>query len=326
MNHKPYIKLLDIYYGAKCNLACNQCDTHSDIIRTRDDDPSLEEIFEGISLAQKHFEIDLYSVLGGEPLLYLDKIDQILTYIRQTDPNAKILFSTNGLLLSKKAEELAALMTKHSASLFVCNHFAGFDPVMTKNISQGVDKLVALLGMQKDRASIFFKELLGFDNKRNDPIMAQWVLENAANFSDEQSPDQYFHNEEIFVHFRPQYDFKKNHYLENGKPKPFKTNDPERSYKNGCSSVMCNFLINKKLYKCSALGTLDKLLKAHGSTDDPVWQKYRNYKPLDLERCTVDEVERFSNTKMCAISECDMCGTDNFLKTRETVIYIRQQD
>ena len=54
---QSYLKILDVFIGNKCNLACEQCDTRSDIIRTKDYDPSLEEIKEGIALAQKHFRI-----------------------------------------------------------------------------------------------------------------------------------------------------------------------------------------------------------------------------------------------------------------------------
>jgi hypothetical protein len=325
MSTSPYIKLLDIYYGARCNLACNQCDTRSDVIRGSNLDPELDNILEGISLAQEKFEIDIYSVIGGEPLLYLDKIDVIISYIRKSNPNAKIIFSTNGTLLLKKAEELSDLLLRHSVSLFVCNHFAGFDPIRTKNIAEGVDKLVSLIGLEKGDANAFFRSFIGFDNKRNDPYMGAWIKENEEYFFGDQPNDHYYHNNKIFVHFRPQYDFKKNHFIKDGKPKPFKTNDPDTSYKKGCSSVMCNFLVDKKLYKCAALGTLDKLLDFYNSKDDPDWQKYLNYKPLDLENCSQADVEKFSNSKFCSISECDMCGVDSFIKTKETVIYVHSR-
>ena len=43
---KRDIKILDIFYGNKCNLACNQCDTRSDHIRGKGvDDPEMTELF-----------------------------------------------------------------------------------------------------------------------------------------------------------------------------------------------------------------------------------------------------------------------------------------
>lgn len=322
---KPYIKLLDIYYGTRCNLACSQCDTRSDVIRDDETDPSIDSILDGVSLAQEKFEIDLYSVLGGEPLLYLDKIELIVSYIRKTDPQAKIQFSTNGVLLHKKTARLVELMKKYSVSLFVCNHFAGFDDVKTKNIADSVNKLAILLDMVEDDASKFFSNFIDFTNPRKDSYMESWIEANKDTFPREEPQEQYFHANNIFIHFRPQYDFKSNHYILNGKPKPFKTGNPALSYRSGCSSVMCNFLVNHKLYKCAALGTLEKLLDYYGSKDDPDWQKYLAYQPLDLKNCNSDQITAFSNSKYSCIDQCDMCGVDSFLKTRETVIHVHRR-
>lgn len=323
MIFKPYLKLLDIYYGAKCNLACQQCDTRSDVIRTSDDDPDIETIITGISLAKEKFDIELYSVLGGEPLLYLDKIETILKHIRQIDPLAKIQFSTNGTLLSKKIDQVAKIMIEYNCSLFVCNHFASFDKKMTDKISESVDHLVSKLNLTKGDANKFFKEFMNLDNPRKDPFFQKWITQNKEYFLGEQPNDHYFHNDEIFVHFRPQYDFKKNHYIKDGKPKPHMTNLPHVSFKQGCSSVMCSFLLGKKLYKCAALGTLKKFLEFYDSLDDPDWKKYLDYNYLDLETCSEGDAVKFSVGKFCAISECDMCSTGSFNRNKEMVIHVQ---
>ena len=320
---KPYLKLFDIYYGTKCNLACRQCDTRSDIDRTTKNDPHIDTILEGITLAKEKFDIDLYSFIGGEPLYYLDKIDVILTHVRKIDPTAKIQISTNGALLSKKLDEVVSIILKHNCSFFVCNHFAAFDERMTSKLTESVDKLVNILQLTKGDANKFLGEFLGLDNLRKDPYLDTWVSQNTEYFLGEQPTDHYYYNDNVFIHFRPQVDFKMNHYMINGKPKPFMTGTPEISYEKGCSSPMCSFLLDKKLYKCSALGTLQKFLEFHGSMDDPDWQKYLNYKPLDLETCTDDEVQNFHATKYCAVSECDMCGTSHFNRTREDVIHVQ---
>jgi organic radical activating enzyme len=322
---KPYLKLLDIYYGAKCNLSCNQCDTRSDVIRTADNDPNIETILEGITLAKEKFEIDLYSVLGGEPLLYLDKIDIILEHIRKIDPNAKIQFSTNGTLLSKKIDDVVSIMQKHNCGLFVCNHFAAFDVDMTARITDSVDYLVNRLGLSRGDANKFFKEFIQLDNPRKDPFFQKWIKQHEDYFLGEQPDDHYYHNGNIFVHFRPQYDFKKNHYMKDGKPKPHMTGLPHISFKEGCSSVLCNFLIDKKIYKCAALGTLKKFLEFHGSLDDPDWKKYLDYKCLDLETCSEGDAYKFSIGKFCAVAECDMCGTSSFKRTEEFVINVHSR-
>ena len=322
---KPYIKMFDIFYGTKCNLACRHCDTRSDIIRTTEQDPDIETILEGITLAKEKFDIDLYSFIGGEPLYYLDKIDIILTHIRKIDPDAKIQISTNGALLSKKLEEVANLMIKHETSFFVCNHYAAFDAKMTSKITESVNKLVSKLQMFEDDPNIFLSKLLRLDNPRNDPYLSTWIDQQGGYFLGEQPVDHYYRNDKIFLHFRPQTDFKMHHYMQNGKPVPFMTGDSNLSYKDGCSSPMCSFLVDKKIYKCSALGTLHKFLEFHGSLDDPNWQKYLNYKYLDLETCTDEEVLQFHSTKYCAISECDMCSTGHFNRTKEDVIHVHRR-
>lgn len=322
---KPYIKMFDIYYGTKCNLACRHCDTRSDIIRTTENDPHIDTILEGITLAKEKFDIDLYSFIGGEPLYYLDKINVILAHIRTIDPTAKIQVSTNGALLSKKIDEVVDMMTTYQTSLFVCNHFAAFDPVMTTKITNSVNELVSRLGMERDDPNVFLSRLLELDNPRKDPYLDTWLSEQGEYFLGEQPVDNYYRNDKIFVHFRPQTDFKMHHYMQNGKPKPYMTGDSALSYKDGCSSPMCSFMVDKRLYKCSALGTLERFLEFHGSTDDPDWQKYRNYKYLDLETCTDEEVLQFHSTKYCAISECDMCSTGHFDRTREDVIHVHRR-
>jgi hypothetical protein len=140
------------------------------------------------------------------------------------------------------------------------------------------------------------------------------------------SSDLVYTNGIFHVWFRDQEYFQSSYYFNNdNKPKPFMTDNPEKSYLNGCCSLMCSFLYNKRLYKCAALGTLRNFLKHHDSLEDIDWQKYLNYKPLDLETCTIEESTKFSNTKYNSISECDMCpaSSQNFRKTEDKVLPIK---
>lgn len=319
---KPYLKLLDIYYGAKCNLSCVQCDSGSDVIRTDEQDPELENIFDGIRLAREKFEIEIYSLIGGEPLLYLDKVYKIVEYIRSYDPNTTIVVSTNGTLLSKKIDQLSEMMQQFNCSVMVCNHFSAFDQNMTTRITDSVNKLVSKLDLVKGDSNEFFKEFIKLDNPKKDPYWAKWIDERKEYFLGEQPQDDYYHNDRFFLHFRPQNDFKKHYVVNNGKIKPHMTGSPHISYKHGCSSPMCSFLIDKKLYKCAALGTLKKFLEFHDGLDDPDWQKYLNYKYLDLETCSEGDVAKFHVGKYVAVAECDMCGTNSFKRTKEDVIRV----
>ena len=68
------IKILDVFYGNKCQLACAHCDTRSDYIRNGEFDPTLENILESVTLASEQFNVECWSVLGGEPFLYKDTV------------------------------------------------------------------------------------------------------------------------------------------------------------------------------------------------------------------------------------------------------------
>lgn len=303
------LKILDVFIGGKCNLFCHQCDTRSDVIRTTEYDQSTSTIIEGIKLAQEKFKIETYSMLGGEPLMYLDQIKEIIAYIKQTDPTAYIIIPTNGTLLHKHKTELSKLLLKNNVSLFVCNHFAGFEnnTLSNKVVSSALEFCKELNLVEADVIE-FNKQLSGID-----------VLEK-ENFT---GKEYVFTNGKMHVWIRDQAEFHSHYHLTPSGPKPFASNNPEESYKEGCCSPMCSFLFEKKLYKCAALGTLFRFLKHHNQLDDPDWQKYLSYKPLDLSTALPEEVKLFSDTKLKAIAECDMCpssGKHIFVKTEEKVI------
>lgn len=308
------LKILDVFIGGKCNLACYQCDTRSDVIRSGEYDQSTETIIEGIRLAQQHFKIEMYSMLGGEPLMYLSQVKEIVTYIRATDPQAYIIIPTNGTLLHKNRPELTDLLLNYNVSLFVCNHFAGFnDKKLSQRVIDSALDFAKELNLEQIDHVEFNRKLSGID------------VDSKENFTGE---EHVFTNGTMHLWIRNQEEFHSNYYMSNNVPKPFATNDPEGSYREGCCSPMCSFMFDKKLYKCAALGTLEKFLKFYNATEDPAWQKYLAYKPLDLVTATKEEVKDFSDTKLSAKPECDMCPNTNehiFVKTEEKVINFHER-
>lgn len=320
----PYIKILDIFYGGKCNLACHQCETRSDVHDDTDVDPSIDEIMQGLQSAKQRFEIDTYGLIGGEPLLYLDKIEQIAKTVRQQDKDKILLCTTNGLLLDKKSSEVARLIDQYRISFCVSNHFAAFaDRSLSDRVEYNFQKLAEILGFVRQADDSLFKQILM--DSRLDPTSVFW-----KNLFENQNTDDWqvlYKKDDVFLYYNNQAEFKRNHWIDNqGKPKPFATNNPERSYHDGCSGPLCNLLVGTKLYKCSALANLKKLLKHHRALDDPEWKKYLDYVPLDLLDCTEQQVKRFSDTKFCAIDQCDMCSTGDdvwFTKTPDKVLKIK---
>lgn len=296
------LRILDIFIGNKCNLSCFQCDTRSDIVKSKSLDPSMESIKQGIVLAREHFTIEHYSLLGGEPLFYMDKITEIIAFIRSLDSTTPILLPTNGKMIDKKSDELAKLISQYNLTLMVCNHFSAFDDkTLSNELTTDVDKFINKMGLVESKSHLFF-----------DQIIEDGIYLNSAG--------------QISVFFRDQDYFQSHYYMDNNKPKPFASNDPDASYANGCCSPFCSFLRDGKLYKCAALATVRTLLAHHDNLDDPAWEKYLNYEPLDLTNCTQEQVADFSNTKYRSIKECDMCPSQSksFTKTKATVISIKE--
>lgn len=316
---KKEIKLIDIFYGNKCNLACNNCDTHSDVITTKELDPELENIKESIRLTFDHFEVDIWALLGGEPLLYLEKIEKIISYVRSLDPEKTLLMATNGTLISKNLDRLAYLITKYKIHLQVSDHYVNFkDKSKSEKIFQSVAKLASLLEIKKmtngkewweqvvdlESGGAEWQEHIriagaAWDNEKS------WIGDNFGIFYVGIGTFQTIHN-----------------YNEEGKPKPFNSPNPKDSYWNSCPGKFCSLLRDKKIYKCAALGTLESYLRVFDSLSDADWKKYLTYKPLDLENCTREEIDRFVGRLYCHIDECSMCPQNSIeiIKTEEQVL------
>ena len=314
------LKILDVFYGNKCNLTCVQCDTRSDIFRKGEHDPSLESIKEGVLLASKHFKIESYSLLGGEPLLNLPVVEEILKFIRSFDSTTTILLPTNGALISKHFDKLTELISQYRVYLVVCDHFAAFeDRSRSLAIFHAVTELATRIGIPETDPNQFHKNILNFKDPSSD--WQSWMRLHREDGAASDS-DKYWADETKGVLLYGQDMFFRHHYFDNLVPKPYAEGNPDASYLHGCCSPFCTYLYDKKLYKCGALGTLKRFLEYHDSVDDTAWQRYLAYKPLDLTQCTDQEVKNFSDSKFKSIPECDMCPSSakQYLKVPETVL------
>lgn len=310
---KREIKLLDIFYGNKCNLACSQCDARSDHIRKGTHDPDLDTIKESIYLAHTYFDVNIWGILGGEPIFYLDKIEEILAYVRSIDPYTTIMLATNGSLIDKHSNKVVELIKNYNVYLQVCNHFVAFeDQSYSQKVIRSTENLAKLLELEnKETTSLdwwnqvikmdqggqeWFEHMkrVGFNPDIFDIEERAWIGDNYG------------------IYYIESAEFKSiTRFDSDGKPKPFNSPDPEASYWNSCPSGFCSFLRDKRIYKCAALGTLETFLKIYNSTDDPDWQKYLNYKGLDLTICTDEDIDKFMKNIYCHIDECSMCPMNN---------------
>jgi len=324
----PSIKILDVFIGNICNLACQFCDTRSDTFRKGEYDTSLENVKESIDLAVKYFKIEHFSLLGGEPLLYKQKIIEILKHIRSFDKDTPINIATNGMLLSKNIDFIANIIEEYSVCIMVSDHVSKFkDKTKSNQILASVHELGKVLGYKQKDPIDWYNDYHDFKNKKQDPLFQAWLEKKQWQGRPGDEEDSIYYGDGNRGVVYVVYDwFYQNYYLdENNKPKPFNSHSADDSFINGCCSEFCSFLYDKKLYKCGALGTLKRFLTHHNVADDPEWQKYLAYKPVDLTNCTPQEVQRFSDTKHTCIKECTMCpATSSYqmIKTEEKVLPI----
>lgn len=252
--------------------------------------------------------------MGGELFLYWDKVEKIIIKIRQHFPNTKIGLATNGLLLPKYKDNVLTLCEKyHPCDIDITDHFTLFSKdVKAKKYHK---KLDAFLSDFIPATVVKWDNPKEYLEKHKDCDIDDWkrFLIKEQTYAATASTIKVFNSQE----FVPCY------YTEEGKIKPWATNDPAGSYANGCAMPYCHTLVDSKLYKCSWFVVLPQLLSAHNQLQDPDWQPYLNYQPVDLINPTQEQLTQFEKTSRCAVPLCDMCtnNPNNILKqTKENVL------
>lgn len=298
MTKKINLKIVDLFYGYKCNLACVGCNPGSDIIQHTDYDPSLDSILKSITdLSHRVETIENHiSLLGGEPFLYWEeRIIPIIRHIRQLFPTTTICLVTNGFYLHKFQQQLIDLLLEiNYIDVSITDHTRGFadDPVAVKYHTNLTNFL---------SHPIFFK-----------------IHDCHYGISDYK----------VNIHITPEpLIFKAQYKTVNNKRYPFATNDPMGSYKTGCTGNICNHLVDSKLYKCSKLAYIRDTLKETNQLDDPEWSKYLAYQPIDLTDTNNQPLlDEFETNLTSPIAECDMCpnrpviGITAILQTKDNVL------
>jgi len=90
-----------------------------------------------------------------------------------------------------------------------------------------------------------------------------------------------------------------------GNMKPY-DNNPKEAF-DICCQKWCPLFVDGKLYKCSTVGLLDRVLRDHGQLKDPDWQEFLNTGlPLD---CSDEELQDYVNNYRKPHTICKMCPT-----------------
>lgn len=331
---QPSIKILDIFYGGRCQLSCSQCDTRSNDIRKGEFDPTIESIYEGILLTKNKFDVEIFSLLGGEPLLYKDRVKNILEFIRNIDQKTLIFLPSNGELIGKNIDFLSEILVKYKVLLVVSDHFKLFkEQKRSLEIKKSINALSKNINLNKVDDSLFWTEIL-YQRPNDEGWKGYW--EEVKNYKNvnysakdnnvlSSTDNNLWWNGQFGIFLHDQISHLQHYYYKENKPKPFNSLDINKSYFANCPSCYCTFMLDKKLYKCAALGTLNHFLNKHGSLNDPDWNKFLSYKNLDLTKCTEEDIKNFSISKYKPVAECAMCPSNSneiFLK-EENVLPIK---
>jgi len=121
--------------------------------------------------------------------------------------------------------------------------------------------------------------------------------------------NKYFYQDRILdFEISKESHFMKTYKGEYGNMKPYNS-DPDSAFKI-CTQKICPLLENGKLYKCSSIGVLHKVLDDHNQLQDPDWQPYLN-SGLSLD-CSDEELQQWvDNYGQANSSLCSMCPTEN---------------
>lgn len=154
--------------------------------------------------------------------------------------------------------------------------------------------------------STYFKDAV-------DKIMSRfhWVEENMRWFNQEHILDFETVTSDVFL---------KTYKNTFNDMKPYDSN-PADAFKI-CNQTKCPLFQEGKLYKCSSVGMLDRVLEDHNLHDDPDWQPYVNT-GLDVYTATDLEISNFCNNYEKPHSLCRMCPTAKdrpYIKHYSTVV------
>lgn len=113
------LSLKSIYFSVtgKCNMNCTFCSMNSGTNVSRKTDLSIEDIKDKLIYQVSQLKPQKFVISGGEPLMRED-IFEILKEIKNKIGNCKIVFQTNGLLLTEEIiDKLAKYVTTVEVSI-----------------------------------------------------------------------------------------------------------------------------------------------------------------------------------------------------------------
>lgn len=318
-----------------CTLSCFGCTNYSDYNMKG----SLEfnEFKTWIDEWSKIIDIGTFGFMGGEPLIN-PNWKKFMQYTREVLPDTELSLITNATLchrwpgFAKFLAELGNVHIKFSVH-----------EIDKPYLYNAINDVLSIEGWESVK---FYKkiEVVDFSVSYNEvkgsswPLYEDFISNNTKNISTdiineiqefgfynliyqnqvaqkqnkilEKFPVQEYHNKKYNMVFRisvpSQFTktWKGDNYYN---MKPY-NNNPTESFKI-CTQDVCPLLYKGRLYKCSSVALLDKVLLDHFIVNDPDWNPYLKYKGVHYTD-SISDIQSWIDNFGKPHAICRMCPTD----------------
>ncbi len=109
------VEAFELHVVEHCNLRCAHCCNMSPYLDPHELTP--EEVLDQCGRMAEHLEVDVFKIMGGEPLLH-PRIVEILEAIRASRISSTIRLFTNGLLLRKMGDDFWGALDQMTISSY----------------------------------------------------------------------------------------------------------------------------------------------------------------------------------------------------------------
>lgn len=266
---------LDIVIARNCQLNCRGCITFSDhnlskgYVKVEDAIPWLEIWSKRINPGTLH-------LFGGEPLMHPD----LLNWVKITSKFFKktIDIQTNGIKLSSlNYDELSQMILNHNVNFAISIH--SNEDWYKEKIDQAIKVVTSIIGpgtwQQINKNTKLYKGLKSHTITLNSATTLPWVS-HYKGFEHSLQPGNNYDSE----HYIASHDY--------------------------CEAKEFVQLYNGVLYKCPPLAVLKETLSKYNHTNNPIWNPWLNYKPLDTN-CSDEELKTWLQIQTKPERYCNMC-------------------
>lgn len=214
-------------------------------------------------------EIKAFGFIGGEPLLN-PELETWIREFRKLYPNTNLMIVTNAQLIMKNLWLLDTIKELGNISLKFSNHIPTAEYI--KQAIAAVDSRFTWTSITRSGEEV----------------------------------EYYDRNTKVTFQVATQPYFLKTYKGNYGNMKPYKNNPIEAFHI--CSQTLCPLMFEGKLFKCSSLGVLNKVLSDHNQNNDLDWKWYLE-QYLDID-CSDKELLAFINNYNKPHKVCSMCPTE----------------